>query len=245
MHALVGLKWTCERDAKNNGRCDNETLYVSVSTATRPVRLFIAENSIKCDEEMVDILKGAHYQEPYASLNPNRLVPMLEDGDLRLTESSAILKYLADKYELPSYPKDLKKRAKVNEVMDWLNTQFYRDFGYGLIYPQLFPHHKRRSDEAHAGAIAWGQQGAQNWLKFNDHWIGPKNKYLCGDELSIADYFGAAVVSIGDLIGCDLSVYPNIKRWLDNMKKLKSWDRVNEVFNGFVAANKGKELVRV
>ena len=166
--------------------------------------------------------------------------------EFRLTESSAILKYLADKYDLPSYPKDLKKRAKVNEVMDWLNTQFYRDFGYGLIYPQLFPHHKRRSDEAHAGAIAWGQQGAKNWLQIlNDHWIGPKNKYLCGDELSIADYFGAAVVSIGDLIGCDLSVYPNIKRWLDNMKKLKSWDQVNEVFNGFVAANKGKELVRV
>ena len=116
-----------------------------VSTATRPVRLLIAENGIKCDEEMVDILKGTHYQEPYASLNPNRMVPMLEDGDLRLTESSAILKYLADKFDLPSYPKDLKKRAKVNEVMDWLNTQFYRDFGYGLIYPQLVPHHKRRS----------------------------------------------------------------------------------------------------
>ncbi|MGC1941792.1 MAG: hypothetical protein WA697_26635 [Pseudolabrys sp.] len=52
-------------------------------------------------------------------------------------------------------------------------------------------------------------------------------------------------MSIGELVGCDLSAYPNIKRWLDNMKKLKSWDRVTEVFNGFVAANKGKELVRV
>ena len=146
-----------------------------VSTAARPVRLLIAENGIQCDEEMVDILKGAHYQEPYASLNPNRMVPMLEDGDFRLTESSAILKYLADKYELPVYPKDLKKRAKVNEMMDWLNTQFYRDFGYGLIYPQIFPHHQRRSDEAHAGAIAWGQQGARNWLQIlNDHWIGSK-----------------------------------------------------------------------
>jgi hypothetical protein len=70
---------------------------------------------------------------------------MLEDGDFRLTESSAILKYLADKHDLPSYPKDSKKRAQVNEVMDWLNTQFFRDFGYGLIYPQLFPNHKRRS----------------------------------------------------------------------------------------------------
>ena len=75
-----------------------------VSTATRPVRLFIAENGIECDEEMVDILKGAHYQEPYASLNPNRMVPMLEDGDLRLTESSAILKYLADKIRAACLP---------------------------------------------------------------------------------------------------------------------------------------------
>jgi glutathione S-transferase len=130
--------------------------------------------------------------------------------------------------------------------MDWLNTQFYRDFGYGLVYPQLFPHHKRRSDEAQAGAIAWGQKGAKNWLQIlNDHWIGPKNRYLCGNELTIADYFGAAVVSIGELIGCDVSAYPNIKRWLDNMKKLKSWGQVNEVFNGFVAANKGKNFVGV
>jgi glutathione S-transferase len=174
------------------------------------------------------------------------MVPMLEDGDLRLTESSAILKYLADKYDLPSYPKDLKKRAKVNEVMDWLNTQLYRDFGYGLVYPQLFPHHKRRSDEAHAGSIAWGQQGAKRWLQaLNDHWIGPKNQYLCGNEITIADYFGACLVTIGEWIGCDLAAYPNVKRWLDNMKKLKSWDEVNEVFNGFVAANKGKEFARV
>ncbi len=80
--------------------------------------MLIAENGIKCDEEFVDILTGAHYQEPYASLNPNRMVPMLDDGDLRLTEGSAILKYLADKFDLPSYPKDLKKRAKINEMMD-------------------------------------------------------------------------------------------------------------------------------
>ena len=89
-----------------------------VSTACRPVRLLIAENGINCEEELVDILKGTHYEEPYASLNPSRMVPMLEDGDLRLTESSAILKYLAEKYVLPCYPKDLKKRAKVNEMMD-------------------------------------------------------------------------------------------------------------------------------
>ena len=98
-----------------------------VSMTSRPVRLFIAENKIPVEEVLVDLMTGEHYQEPYASLNPNRLVPMLEDGDFRLTESSAILKYLADKFDSPAYPKDLKQRAKVNEIMDWINTNFYRD----------------------------------------------------------------------------------------------------------------------
>ena len=74
-------------------------------------------------------------------------MPVIEDGDLHLTESSAILKYLADKIGSPAYPKDLKQRAKVNEMMDWLNTNFYRDWAYNLAYPQLFPNQKRRSEE--------------------------------------------------------------------------------------------------
>ena len=217
-----------------------------VSTAARPVRQFIAEYRIPCDEEIVDLMTGAHRQEPYASLNPNGLVPMLEDGDLRLTEASAILKYLADKIDSPAYPKDLKQRAKVNEAMDWINSNFYRDWGYNLCYPQLFPHLKRRSDEAHSGCVEWGQGGAKRWLAaLNDHWLGGGKPYLCGDQITIADFFGAGLVSIGELIGCDFAEYPNVKRWLDKVKALESWDKVNGAFNGFVAANKGREFARV
>ena len=82
-----------------------------VSTSSRAVRLFCAENGIDVEEELVDLMSGAHHQEPYASINPNRQVPFLVDGDLRLSESSAILKYLAEKFDLPAYPKDPKKRA--------------------------------------------------------------------------------------------------------------------------------------
>ena len=124
-----------------------------VSMTSRPVRLFIAENKIPVEEVTVDLFTGEHYGPAYTSVNPNNLVPMIEDGDLRLTESSAILKYLADKIGSPAYPKDLKQRAKVNEMMDWLNTNFYRDWAYNLCYPQLFPNQKRRSDEAQAATI--------------------------------------------------------------------------------------------
>jgi glutathione S-transferase len=225
-------------------REDKMKLYMHpVSTVCRPIRLLAAESGIEMEEEVVDLMSGAHHQPLYAAMNPSRQVPLLVDGDLTLTEGSAILKYLAEKFQLAAYPKDIKKRAKVNEIMDWLNTGFYRDFGYNLVYPQLFPHHKRRSDEAHSGTLEWGRERSRKWLQIlNDHWLGPNNQYLGGNDLTIADYFGAGLVSIGELICCDFADYPNVRRWLSNMKKLRHWNKVNEVFSGFVAGNQGKEF---
>ena len=214
-----------------------------VSMTSRPVRLFIAENNIPVEEQVVDLFSGEHYKEPYASLNPNRLVPMLEDGDLRLTESSAILKYLADKVGSAAYPKDLKQRAKVNEMMDWLNTNFYREYAYNLIYPQLFPHMKRPDPAVQKATLEWGKERAKGWLQIlNDYWIGPNNQYLCGNQITIADYLGAAFVTLGEIVKCDFSPYPNVQRWLGNMKKLKSWPKVNEVFDGFKASVKDQQF---
>ena len=214
-----------------------------VSMTSRPVRLFAAESGIALDEEVVDLFTGAHMQPPYAAINPNCLVPMLEDGDFKLTESSAILKYLADKIGSPAYPKDLKQRARVNEVMDWLNTNFYREWAYNLCYPQLFPHLRRRSDEAQDSTLAFGRDNAKRWLKvLDEYWIGPDKTYLCG-ELTIADYFGAALVTLGEVIGIDFSPYPNVKRWLAAMKKLPNWDKVNEAFNGLVQSVKDRKFV--
>jgi glutathione S-transferase len=215
-----------------------------VSMTSRPVRLFAAESKIAMDEEIVDLMTGAHLQPPYSNINPNCLVPMLEDGDLKLTESSAILKYLADKIGSPAYPKDLKARAKVNEIMDWINTNFYREWGYNLCYPQLFPHLKRRSDEAQAATLEFGKENSKRWLKIlNDHWLGPNKPYLCGSEITIADYFASGIVSLGEVIGVDFAPYPNVKRWLERMKALPSWPKVNEVFNGLVASVKGQKFV--
>jgi glutathione S-transferase len=211
-----------------------------VSNTSRPVRLFIAENKLPVEEQVVDLFTGEHYKAPYINLNPNHMVPMLEDGDLRLTESSAILKYLADKFEVPgAYPKDLVTRARINEVMDWFNTQFYRDYGYGLAYPQIYPHHKRPTPELTEGTIKWGLEQAQGWFKLLDsHWLGPNRNYLVGDKPTIADYFGACLVTLGEVIRCDFSGLPNVSRWIGNMKKLGSWNKINEAHHGFVNAVK-------
>jgi glutathione S-transferase len=209
-----------------------------VSNTSRPVRLLIAENRLPVEEQVVDLFTGEHYKEPYISMNPNHMVPMLEDGDFRLTESSAILKYLARRFELASYPRELRAEAKVNEAMDWFNTQFYRDYGYGLAYPQMYPHHKRPSDEAQSATIAWGREKSEDWFKLLDgHWLGAK-PFVCGDDMTIADFLGVCFVTLGEVIRCEFAKYPNVQRWVDRMKKLPSWERVNEAHYGFVQAVK-------
>jgi glutathione S-transferase len=220
--------------------------YHPASTTSRPIMLFAAENNVALDMQVVDLFTGEQYQPPFEAVNPNHLVPVLEDGALRLTESSAILKYLAEKTGSPLYPKDLQQRARVNERMDWVNTQLCRDFVYGLVYPQIFSFHKRRSDEAQDATLQWGKERAQGWMKvLNDHVLGTGNAYLCGDAITIADYFASSFVALGELTGSDFSAYPNVKRWLGRMKALKSWKQVNQAIDGFGATLKGTPMVTV
>lgn len=218
--------------------------YHPASTTCRMIMLFASEEGIDLDYEIVDLFTGEHLKPDYAKINPSCLVPTLEDGDFRLTESSAILKYLADKTGSPAYPKDLKARARVNEMMDWFNANLYRDYAYGLIYPQLFPHLKRPGEEIQSGTLAWGKQKALAWLKILDEsLIGPNKAYLCGDKITLADYFGVEIVAVGDLIRCRYSAYPNVERWLHRMKGLKSWAKVHEASDGFATSIKDTPFV--
>jgi glutathione S-transferase len=220
--------------------------YHPASTTSRVVQQFAVDQGIDLDYKVVDLFTGEHLKPDFAKINPNCLVPVLEDGDFRLTECSAIVKYLADKAGSAAYPKDLKERARVNEMMDWLNSNIYKDLGYGLVYPQTFPHHKRPSDAVQAGTIDWGKQKSQSWLKILDEsLIGPKNAYLCGDKITLADYMGAEMIALGGLIRCSYSAYPNIERWLRNMRALKSWPKVHEAIDGFTASLKDKSFVAI
>ncbi|TMH07472.1 MAG: glutathione S-transferase family protein [Betaproteobacteria bacterium] len=219
--------------------------YHPISSTCRPVLLFAAESGLPLELQLVDLFTGEQYQPPYEAINPNHLVPVLEDGDFRLTESSAILKYLADKSGSSLYPQELRQRARVNERMDWINTQLSRDLAYGTVYPQIFSFHKRRSDEAQQSTLQWGVERARGWMKVLDEHILGANAYLCGDALTIADYQASSFVALTEIVGTDLAAYPNVKQWLGRMKALKSWKQVNEVIDSYAATLKGQPMLAV
>jgi glutathione S-transferase len=213
--------------------------YHPVSTTCRPIMLFAAEAGIALDLEFVDLFTGAHMQPSFGAINPSQQVPVLEDDGFRLTECSAILKYLAEKTGSAAYPKDLRQRARVNECMDWFNTGFYRDLGYNLVYPQVIPHYKRKDANAQAELLAWAGEKSRRWLGILDQNMLGARAYVCGNEVSIADYLGIGMITVGEVIRLDYSPWKNVTRWINAMKARPNWGKANEGFYvHFVAPNK-------
>jgi glutathione S-transferase len=209
--------------------------YDPMSTTCRPITLFVQDQGIVVEHEVIELFAGQHMTEAYAKVNPNRIVPYLVDGDFGLGEGSTILRYLAEKTGSATYPAEFRARTRVNEALDWFNTQLHRDLCMFLVYPQVLPPDHLPQVDA-GGLTAFGARGTERWLTVLDrHMIGDR-AFVCGDEITVADYLGAAHVTLAELIGFDFSPWPNVARWIANMKARPGWAAANAGFNGWLAS---------
>jgi hypothetical protein len=71
-------------------------------------------------------------------------------------------------------------------------------------------------------------------------WIQIKytSYFRLADCRSKAQKTPIVIGALGEVIRCDFAAYPNIQRWLGNMKKLRSWSKVNEALYGYAEAVK-------
>ncbi|HEX5380461.1 MAG TPA: glutathione S-transferase family protein [Phenylobacterium sp.] len=213
-----------------------------ISTTTRPVLLFAAEAGIELERVHVDLMSHENRAPAYLAVNPNGVVPFLVDGDVTLGESTAILRYLADRIGSPAYPRDLKARAKVDEALGWFSTNLHEYFCLFAIYPNFGIPHGIDPTLAQA-MIAYGEEHAPRWLQVLDrHMIGAR-PFVCGDQPTLADYLGSAFITLGEAAAYDFGPYPNIRRWIANMKALASWNEAYAGFNGFVAAMQSQSQI--
>ena len=90
------------------------------SQHSRRVVSLLEETGLEYEPIPVDLANGEHMSAEYLAINPNHQVPTLIDGDIKLHESNAILRYLCAKHALTDwYPDDLPARAVVEQWLDW------------------------------------------------------------------------------------------------------------------------------
>jgi len=127
---------------------------------------------------------GGNRERPYLDLNPNGLVPTIEDGSFVLWESNSIVRYLVDKYGGGRLlPKSPEARAEANRWMDWQLTTLgpaIVPLYWGLIRT---PEEKRD----HAAIEQALQKTAQAWKILDGHMAKTKNSYLVGSDFTMGD----------------------------------------------------------
>jgi len=93
--------------------------YPASQHARRVVSL-LEEAELKYELHNIAMDKGEFLSQDYTAINPNQQIPTLLDGEIKIHESNAILRYLCFKHHLTAwYPEDLPQRALVEQWLDW------------------------------------------------------------------------------------------------------------------------------
>ncbi|VVC93296.1 unnamed protein product [Leptidea sinapis] len=167
---------------------------------------FLALKSIGVSAEIIiiDLFKKEQLSESFIKINPQHCVPTLEDDGFVLWESRAIACYVAEKYGKDSlYPKDIKKRAIVNQ-------RLIRAICYPILFGGVTEIQKHLMDELNTT------------LTFLDQFLEGLN-FVAGDNLTIADTAILASISSILAVGWDISLFTNIQRWLKNCEVIPGY----------------------
>jgi glutathione S-transferase len=79
----------------------------------------------------------------------------------------------------------------------------------------------------------------------DQHFLGKDHDFLCGDRITLADYVGIEMVTLGELVHCTYQNYPNVRRWIGRMKGLEHWASAHEAVDGFAASLKDRQFVSI
>ncbi|MDO9439941.1 MAG: glutathione S-transferase family protein [Beijerinckiaceae bacterium] len=170
---------------------------------------------------------GKNKEAPYLAINPNGLVPTLEEADgFTLWESNSIVRYLASKHDKTGAlePKDLKQRGLANQWMDWQLTvvapAIFASF-WGLI--------RTPEDKRDHAAIKTSQDKTTDAMVILDRELG-KTEYVAGPAFSYGDIpAGVMAYRYMQLVPQRPST-PNLDRWYAAISSRKAFhDHVGSI----------------
>jgi glutathione S-transferase len=186
---------------------------VEVSGNAYKVRLLLALLGKPYEKVAVNLRAGEHRQPEYLAVNPRGQIPALEDGDVKVWDSQAILAYLARAYGGETWlPTDAKGLA---EVMQWLAVS-ENEVLYGLARARAM------QKFGFAGDIAACQEMGRKILGVIDQHLAKRDWLACG-RVTIADVACYPYVALAPEGGFDLAAYPNVQRWIGRMKMLPGY----------------------
>ncbi|MBC7169101.1 glutathione S-transferase family protein [Phenylobacterium sp.] len=196
------------------------TLYhFPLDPASRQVRLALGEKRLPFEDKVV-----RYWEQPeeLAALNPSGLTPVLvedgPDGRLVLCENRAILDHLEERYPEPALlGREPADRAEARRLLQWFDRKFDYEVGSFLLHEKM---EKRllRLGAPELAALRRGREALRAHMSYLEHLLAERD-WLAGRRLSLADFAGAAHLSVIDYFGnVPWRDYPAVKTWYMTVK---------------------------
>jgi glutathione S-transferase len=182
---------------------------VAYSGNSYKVRLLLAHLGISYETVEVDILNGESHTPGFLKINSNGRTPVLDDNGFVLTESNAILAYLARTTTF--LPEDRKQWAR---VFQWMFFEQYSHEPY-IATSRFWLQHKPDAPERSA-VLAARRDGGWAALRVMEHHLGG-NDFFVG-AYSIADIALFAYTHVAHEGGFPLDDFPKIRAWIERIK---------------------------
>lgn len=173
------------------------------------VVLFASLAGINHEVIDVDLPGGAHKSPEFLAKNPAGQVPVIEDGDVVISDSNAILVYLAHKYAPAYLPNDPVGAAEVQKFL----TLSSGELAYGPAAARLINVFNVDYDMDFTHLMA-----GRALSKLDAHLEG--REFLVGDAPTIADVSVYSYTAHAPEGGVSLEPYPNVRRLLSNIEAL-------------------------
>jgi glutathione S-transferase len=190
------------------------------------VQLFLGLLGLPYTLVDVDLAHGAHKRPDFLAKNPLGQVPVIEDGDVCLYDSNAILTYLAKRYDdgywLPTDP------VSAARIQQWLSLAAGQ-IAYGPAAARMVTVFGAPIDHEKAKALA------NHVLKVLDAELAHRN-FAIGDIPTIADVAGYSYIAKAPEGGVSLEPYPSVRAWLKRIESLPGFVPFKETKAGLLAS---------
>ncbi|HEX7663583.1 MAG TPA: glutathione binding-like protein [Polyangiaceae bacterium] len=201
-----------------------------LSSCTRKVLMTLAEKGTTAEFVLVDLLKHDHTTPTHLALHAFGRVPVLEDGDFRMIESRAIIRYLDAR--LPGaalVPNDLREAARMDQWLS-VDASYVAPHTRTLAIERLMKPHAGIPVDAAAAKDAEDQ--LERTLVTIDRTLADQ-PYLVGSELTLADISLLPYVASLPLLSAAhvAEKTPHVRAWLGRMTARPSWKAVAGLAN--------------
>lgn len=193
----------------------------TTSINVRKVLWTLQEAGVPFERIDAGLAFGVVNDADYVAKNPNRLVPLLEDGDFVLWESNAIMQYLCTKKPGSTlYPSDPEAQCDVNRWMFWQSGHLGPAVG-AIQYERMIKG-MLGAGPADAAVVAAALDRFNRFAKVLDGHLEGR-EWIVGDGLSLADFsVGSCFVYAGPA-ELPMDPFANIQRWYAKLGTLPAW----------------------